>query len=309
LIPQSDIKGVFTAVQNAKVERGVVPFENSTNGSVIQTLDLFADIKNENPSIRVCGEALVPVQHCLLGRRRDPPSITSENGNLGTSSIPQKSKTEPEPQDFSYIQKLYSHPQAWTQCTPFLTQHLSHAKREDTTSTSQAAELVANDPTGTSAAICSRLSAELYNLDILVAGIEEKEGNTTKFLLLQQKPINSPIAPSTSLTLKEPILYPSETRNNLNTTTEEGPPKSLLTFTVPHSDPGALGRALGVFGTYEINLTSMHTRPSGERAWHYLFFIELEGQRGDVKVESALGELSKVVEKLRICGSWRGVSR
>jgi len=299
LIPQSDIKGVFTAVQNAKVERGVVPFENSTNGSVIQTLDLFADIKNENPSIRVCGEALVPVQHCLLGRRK-------KEGNGDATSLPQKREAEPEPQDFSYIKKLYSHPQAWTQCTPFLTQHLSHAKREDTTSTSQAAELVANDPTNTSAAICSRLSAELYNLDILVAGIEEKEGNTTKFLLLRQAPTNSPTAPpSVPSALTAPMVYPSETRTKQNTT--EGPPKSLLTFTVPHSDPGALGRALGVFGTYEINLTSMHTRPSGERAWHYLFFIELEGQRGDGKVESALGELSRVVEKLRICGSWRGV--
>lgn len=285
MIPQSDIKGVFTAVQNVKVQRGVVPFENSTNGSVIQTFDLFADIKNENASIRVCGEALVPVQHCLLGRSRDS-------------------------QDFSYIKKLYSHPQAWTQCTPFLTANLSHAKREDTTSTSQAAELVAADPTGTSAAICSRLSAELYSLDILAAGIEEKEGNTTKFLLLRQAPSSTPEdAPTTTnsqfLPLAKPTPYPSET----SCTTEgyDGPPKSLLTFTVPHSDPGALGRALGVFGKWNINLTSMHTRPSGERAWHYLFFIELEGMRGEHAVESALGDLSTMVEKLRICGSWRGV--
>jgi prephenate dehydratase len=255
-------------------------------------LDLFADIKNENPSIRVCGEALVPVQHCLLGRRRnDPTSSTSENEN---TTVPKKQKVD---QDFSYIQKLYSHPQAWTQCTPFLTTHLSHAKREDTTSTSQAAELVANDPSGTSAAICSKLSAELYHLDILVEGIEEKEGNTTKFLLLRQTP--SPT--TTSSTLSPPTPYPSETGS------KEGPPKSLLTFTVPHSDPGALGRALGVFGTNGINLTSMHTRPSGERAWHYLFFIELEGERGEDKVEKALGELSGMVEKLRVCGSWRGV--
>jgi prephenate dehydratase len=286
LIPQSDIKCVFTAVQNLKVQRGVVPFENSTNGSVIQTLDLFADIKNDNPSIRVCGEALVPVQHCLLGRRR------SDN------------------QDFPYIKKLYSHPQAWTQCTPFLTAHLSHAKREDTTSTSQAAELVAADPTGTSAAICSRLSAELYSLDILAAGIEEKEGNTTKFLLLRQAPSLPPedaptTAPSQIPALEKSTPYPSETRTI--TEGDEGPPKSLLTFTVPHSDPGALGRALGVFGKWNINLTSMHTRPSGERAWHYLFFIELEGMRGDHAVESALGDLSTMVEKLRICGSWRGV--
>lgn len=289
MVPQADIKGVFTAVQNATVQRGVVPYENSTNGSVIQTLDLFANINNENPSIRVCGEALVPVQHCLLGRRQTT-----------TTSLP-----EPEYQDFSDIQRLYSHPQAWTQCTPFLTKYLSHARREDTTSTSQAADLVSKDPTGRSAAICSKLSAELYNLDILVEGMEEKEGNTTKFLLLRQVPESTTSLSESSSVLGAPNPYASETR--LATADVKGPPKSLLTFTVPHSDPGALGRALGVFGTYGINLTSMHTRPSGERAWHYLFFIELEGMRGDSRVEAALGELSKMVDKLRICGSWRGV--
>ncbi|KAE9980053.1 hypothetical protein EG327_006703, partial [Venturia inaequalis] len=284
LVPQPTIKGVFEAVQNAKVERGVVPFENSTNGSVIQTLDLFADIKNENPAIRVCGEALVPVQHCLLGRSQ----TTAPASNGGDSSIPLKRKASPETgdQDFSHIQRLYSHPQAWTQCTPFLTKHLSHAKREDTTSTSQAADLVSKDPTGKSAAICSKLSAELYNLDILVEGIEEKEGNTTKFLLLRQAPEKPTTISESSSVLGAPNPYPSETQSP--TSDAGGSPKSLLTFTVPHSDPGALGRALGVFGTYGINLTSMHTRPSGERAWHYLFFIELEGVRGDSRVEAAL---------------------
>lgn len=299
LVPQPTIKGVFEAVQNKNVQRGVVPFENSTNGSVIQTLDLFADVNNENPSIRVCGEALVPVQHCLLGRRQ---TTTANNGD----SLKRKASSEPEDQDFSHIQKLYSHPQAWTQCTPFLAKHLSHAKREDTTSTSQAADLVSKDATGESAAICSKLSAELYNLDILTEGIEEKEGNTTKFLLLRQAPEPPTTLSESSSVLGAPNPYSSETRIPNSDVEVGGSPKSLLTFTVPHSDPGALGRALGVFGTYGINLTSMHTRPSGERAWHYLFFIELEGVRGDSRVEAALDELSTMVDKLRICGSWRG---
>ncbi|QDS70262.1 hypothetical protein FKW77_007607 [Venturia effusa] len=328
LVPQSTIKDVFTAVQTAQVERGVVPYENSTNGSVIQTLDLFADIKNENPSIRVCGEALVPVQHCLLGhlKRTGRP----ENGDTSIPAEQKASSSEEEEAgddlDFSRIRKLYSHPQAWTQCTPFLTKHLSHAKREDTTSTSQAADLVSQDRSGRSAAICSKLSAELYGLDILVEGIEEKEGNTTKFLVLRREPTtntttttDSPNTSSTSPVPHPPPPYPSETRQPPSKSTThphpapppypplQGPPKSLLTFTVPHSDPGALGRALGVFGRHGINLTSMHTRPSGERAWHYLFFVELEAARGDPGVEVALGELGGVVEKMRGCGSWRGV--
>lgn len=249
------------------------------------------------------------VQHCLLGRRK-PQAMG--NGDDDISRPKQRGKDE-EDLDFSQIKMLYSHPQAWTQCTPFLTKHLSHAKREDTSSTSQAADLVSKDATGTSSAICSKLSAELYCLDILVEGIEEREGNTTKFLLLRQTPEkqsittpkNLPPTLSVSSSLKSPTPYPSETR--IAKKGGEGPPKSLLTFTVPHSDPGALGRALAVFGSHGINLTSMHTRPSGERAWHYLFFVELEGLREDSRVEAALAELSTMVDKLRICGSWRGI--
>jgi len=279
------------------VIRGVVPFENSTNGSVVQTLDLLADVKRENASVRICGEAFVLVQHCLLGKRRANDSITeNKNGDLTSIHQNQKGEIPEEELDFSHIQTLYSHPQAWTQCTPFLRKHLSHAHREDTTSTSRAAEKVALDTTGTTAAICSLLAAELYDLEVLVQGIEEKQGNKTKFLLLRQPPI-----PETSSQHLPEQAHASETPSP----STSAPPKTLLTFTVPHNDPGALAKALSVFGTHGINLTSMNSRPSGERAWHYLFLVEFEGQRGYPSVEAALAELDGVVEGWRICGSWK----
>jgi prephenate dehydratase len=65
LVPQVTIKDVFDAVLSGSVTHGVVPIENSTNGSVTMTFDLFRDLKHGN--LKVCGEQFVQVQHALLG--------------------------------------------------------------------------------------------------------------------------------------------------------------------------------------------------------------------------------------------------
>ena len=68
LVPQVTIKDVFDAVLSGSVTHGVVPIENSTNGSVTMTFDLFRDLKHGN--LKVCGEEFVQVQHALLGKAR-----------------------------------------------------------------------------------------------------------------------------------------------------------------------------------------------------------------------------------------------
>jgi prephenate dehydratase len=198
-------------------------------------------------------------------------------------TAPQKSSTSTgNDGEFGHIKQLFSHKQAWTQCTPFLSTHLPGRERTDTTSTSEAARKVAEDKTGTSAAISSAAAADLYGLEILARNIEEMEENTTRFLVIRYD--QSPSAPSAS-SLSQSY-------------------KSLLTFTVPHTSPGALASALSVFGNHGISLTSMNSRPSGERHWHYIFFVEFGGKRRDEKIEAALGEMEKVVEGWRWIGSW-----
>lgn len=263
LEPLTDFPAIFAAVQSQTVDRGVIPIENSTNGFVVQIFDHFADSKNQHPNIQIISETFVSVQQSLLGRR------PSAGGEL----------------DLKYIKTLYSHPQAWTQCTPFLTEHLRNTERIDTTSTSRAAELVSQDSTGTSAAICSPLAAELYHLDILVPSIEEKKGNTTRFLILQ----NSTIPPSV------PAAAPAAGVARY---------KSLLGFKVSHTQPSSLANALAVFGKYSINLTSLNSRPWGERKWNYIFFVEVWGRKGDDVLEEALGEVAKVVQTWKWYGSW-----
>lgn len=87
--------------------------------------------------------------------------------------------------------------------------------------------------------------------------------------------------------------------------------KSLISFTVPHSDPGALSSALAVFAPYKLNLTSINTRPSGLKPWHYVFFVEITGRRrqedGEGAVNGALRELDSHVESWHWLGSWKRV--
>jgi prephenate dehydratase len=237
----------------------VIPVENSTNGFVVQILDLFA----QQFDVSIVGETFVSVQQSLLGRRR------------------QKLDHEDHIPELDHVRTLYSHPQAWGQCTPFLTKYLRHTERVDATSTSKAAELVSHDTSGESAAICSPLAAQLYNLDILVSSIEERKGNTTRFLILQKS------------RLQEELTKPEDARY-----------KTLISFSIQHTQPSSLATAIAAFGRHGINLTSMNSRPQGERKWNYIFFVEFWGRKGDPEVEGALGELAGVIESWRWIGSW-----
>lgn len=262
---------MFSAVSEGTVDRGVIPVENSTNGFVMPILDLFG----EDYTVNVIGETHVAVGQALLGRKRP-----SKRRKLNDGSD--------DGEDYSHIKTLYSHPQAWGQCNPFLKKHFRGVERIDATSTSRAAELVAEDKSGESAAICSTLAAELYGLDILEPSIEERKGNTTRFLVLRK---SSDVASTeeTSLTAN------GDAKGNY---------KTLISFTIPHTQPASLANALACFGKHGINLTSLSSRPQGERKWNYIFFVEFRGRKGDAEVEAVLEEVGAVVESWKWIGSW-----
>ncbi|EGP85336.1 uncharacterized protein MYCGRDRAFT_27205, partial [Zymoseptoria tritici IPO323] len=246
LAPQVSIEDVFAAVQSSTTGTlGVVPFENSSNGSVVFTLDLFVDLHNRYPDLVVDAEIYLPVRHCLLGHQRK---------QLCSSSPPKSSSTGVP--DLSHITKLYSHPQAWGQCKSFLSKHLHGLERQDVSSTSRAAELVAADPSGTSAAIASKIAAELISpLDVLVEGIEDNEGNSTRFFVLR-KLSSSPTSTTSDIPSCDAPTNEEDYERH----------KTLITFTLlQHGSSGALADCLAVFKNHGINLTSINTRPSGER--------------------------------------------
>ena len=158
MYPKGSFADILEAVQSFQVDYGVLPFENSTNGSVVQALNLLADRQSKYSSVRVCGEKYLTVHHCLLAAK-------------GT--------------EIDQIRLLYTHPQAWDQCEGFLSKHFKGVERRDVSSTSKAAEIVASDGTRSSAAIASRLAGEHHGCEILSENIEDQANNTTRFFILQ----------------------------------------------------------------------------------------------------------------------------
>jgi chorismate mutase/prephenate dehydratase len=174
--PAATIAGVFAEVAKGLVDVGVVPIENSTEGVVNSTLDVFMD-----SDLTISAEIVVAVSHCLLTR-----SGTLEG-----------------------IQKVYSHPQALAQCRAWLAGNLPQAALIEVASTALAARLAKDDPA--SAAVASELAARLYDLKIAKSKIEDEARNVTRFLVIGREPAKPSGSDKTSIMFSvkdEPgILY------------------------------------------------------------------------------------------------------
>ncbi|KAI9762350.1 MAG: Polypeptide release factor (eRF1) in translation termination [Chaenotheca gracillima] len=278
--PQVHIQDIFDAVQAGTVTRGVVPFENSTNGSVVYTLDLFADRQHANPDVFVCGEAYLDVHHHLLGHTSSHSPVGSGEATP-TTGVPLPGHPRARPlTSLEQVSRIYSHPQAFGQCEMFLSTYLKGVERHEVSSTSKAAEIVAQDTTKTSAAISSKVAAQVHGLETLAQGIEDREDNTTRFLILRKG------------------------MAELEHVRPDEKSKSLVSFTIDHLAPGALAEALLVFKTHKLNLTSINSRPGRVTPWNYIFFVEFSGN-GLQSVDVALNDLSKVATGFRWLGTWR----
>lgn len=152
-IPTATIPEVFDEVERGKQRWGIVPVENSAEGSVKTTLD-----KLISTPLTIRAEVYLRVRHCLLA-----------GGD-----------------DMDALRKVYSHPQALAQCQVWLRTHLPGVPLIEVESTAGAARRVREDKRG--AAIASILAAEVYGLNILAEGIEDNPANTTRFLVIGPKP-------------------------------------------------------------------------------------------------------------------------
>lgn len=146
--PGRSIPEVFSLVEKGEDLFGVVPIENSTEGVVNYTLDMFM----ASP-LSIIGEIIIPISHNLIARR-----------------------------DVKEIKRLYSHPQAFGQCKGYLESNYPDVELIDASSTSKAAEMASKDQSG--AAIASEVAAEKFNLDILASRIEDDPNNRTRFLII-----------------------------------------------------------------------------------------------------------------------------
>lgn len=150
-VAQKTIPDVFAEVSKQAADYGVVPVENSTEGVVTHTLDMFVD-----SDLKIVAQILLNIQQCLMSK--------SAQGK---------------------IKKLYVHPQSLAQCRGWLAKHLPGVEVVETSSNARSAELAAAEPRA--AALGGVLAAEKYGLRVLARDIQDNAVNVTRFLVLGRK--------------------------------------------------------------------------------------------------------------------------
>ncbi|MBC2694246.1 MAG: prephenate dehydratase [Desulfobacteraceae bacterium] len=153
-VPQPSIRDIFSKIEKDACHYGVVPVENSIEGTVNYTVDLFYD-----SDLKICAEIYLAISHDLL----------STNGSLDN------------------IRVIYSHPHAFAQCRKWLRRNLPECILEECNSTALAAQKASKEPG--SAAIASREAAHIYNLQVTASKIEDFSKNITRFLVIGRNKI------------------------------------------------------------------------------------------------------------------------
>lgn len=294
-------------MQSQHAPYGVVPFENSTHGTVTFTLDNLADRAGEYADLVVCDEVYLDVHHFLLGRFPPSSSTTTTTTPQQTTSSSSSSEKGVPLTTLTHIHRIYSHPQAFGQTTAFVRRYLpAGVETVEVSSTSRAAELAAADASGGSAAIASEMAGRAMGLDVLARCVEDREDNTTRFFVLRRR--GDDAGEEGSGQGGEGEKRGGEGEAGEGDVYGGGKYKSLVSFTVPHRRPGALADALACFGARGLNLTSISSVPSLVGPFQYLFFVEFEGSRFDDpegRVSGVFADLERVAERWRWLGSWR----
>lgn len=166
------IDEIFREVEAGTADFGVVPVENSTEGVVNHTLDMFL-----HSTLRICGEVQLRIDHHLISRAGD----------------------------IHKIRRVYSHPQSLAQCRGWLDLNLRDVERVPVSSNGEAVRLVREEPE--TAAIAGRCAADIYEMPVLVKNIEDEPNNTTRFLI-----IGTPRIPPSGHQDKTSLLVASRNR-------------------------------------------------------------------------------------------------
>lgn len=170
------------------------------------------------------------------------------------------------------IKMIYSHPQALAQCEEFLRK--LKAEIVPTYDTAGSAKRIKESGLKGCAAVASRRAAQIYGLEILAEKIETNVNNYTRFFVISKKKAEPTLKSKTSLVFG--------TKNI----------------------PGALYACLGAFATRDINLTKLESRPSRDKPWEYIFYVDFEGHIDDQVCQEALAELKEKTNFIKILGSY-----
>lgn len=243
--PQKNIRVAIDSLKQDSSSVCVLPIENSIQGIVRETIDNL--LKNEDLKIRIQAEISLPIKHLLLANTTD--------------------KTE--------IKKIFSHPQALAQCSNNLYKKYNEVELHDLSSTSYAAEKVAESEDYSVAAIANETCAKMFNLNVLDDDLNDEDDNKTRFYLLGREEIKEKHSKG-----KTAIILSTKNKS------------------------GALCDVLQILKKHDINLTYIDSRPSKRKLGEYLFFMELDGFEHDYKIKIALEELASYVDFIKILGSF-----
>ncbi len=238
-VPLAAIDEVFREVESGGAHFGVVPVENSTEGVVNHTLDMFM-----LSPLKICGEVELRIHHHLLAREKDA----------------------------GRPQRIVSHQQSLAQCREWLDANYAGVERVAVSSNAEAARL-ASQQSG-AFAIAGASAAQIYNLQVVAANIEDKPDNTTRFLII----------------------------GNLETGISGADKTSLLVS--GRNRPGGLHRLMAPLARSKINMTRIESRPSKRTPWEYVFFIDIDGHVKDKRIARALKSLEKEAAFLKLLGSY-----
>jgi chorismate mutase/prephenate dehydratase len=230
---------VFSAVERGKCDYGVVPIENSTGGTVGETLDCFVD-----SDLVISNEVKLSISHNLF------------------SKTGKKDK----------IKRIYSHPQGTAQTWGWVRSNYPDVEIIEMSSTAEAAKRAKTDPNG--AAIAGKLAGETYGLKIVTKGIEDYKQNFTRFLVIGRDKTQPTDNDRTSILL------------------------SLK------DESGILFKALEPLAKNGVNMTKIESRPLKQKAWEYLFFIDVDGHEQDANVRKTLKEVGDHCLFVKVLGSY-----
>ena len=245
IIPCNTFPDVISTIKKDPSIVGLMAIENTIAGSLLQNHELIRE-----SGLRVTGEYKLRISHSLVA--------------LPGTSIHD-------------ITEVNSHPIALMQCTEFLNT-LPNAKVVEKEDTAMSARWIAENHIEGHAAICGKLAAEIYGMEVLAEGIETNKRNFTRFLSIADRWVADEIM--------------RDVDKN----------KSSLVFAVPHTS-GSLSKVLAVLSVYDMNLTKIQSLPIIGREWEYLFYVDLTFT-DYARYQKALDAIQPLTKDLKILGEY-----
>ena len=231
---------VFEAVDKGEVNYGVLPVENSTAGSVSTVYDLILQHR-----FYIVGAFDLLIDYCLCGLKQS---------------------------EFSYIEKVWSHPQALSQCAEYIARN--GFEPTPSSNTAIAARDVAREKRLNVAAICTCKAAEENKLKILDSHLQDNNSNTTRFIVISKK------------------LYIPKEANKIS-----------LCFSLPHVT-GSLDSLLCRFNSLGLNLTKIESRPRKDKDFEYLFYLDFSGNIYSNNVIELISQLEEEMPEFSFLGNY-----